>query len=98
MGADPEQVKVAPNLEFGDVSLVPKDIVDAMTARNMGAPLSLESIHGAASDMGLAKFDYTTEKDMVEKEREEEVPPATGTEAGGTPPAQEEPPTEDEED
>lgn len=87
MGADPEQVKVTPNLEFGEVTLVPKDIVDAMTARSMGAPLSLESIHGVASDMGLTKLDYQTEKAMVDDERVAEAPPP-GTGVGGNEPAQ----------
>ena len=89
MGADPEQVKVTPNLEFGEVTLVPKDIVDAMTARSMGAPLSLESIHGLASDMGLTKLDYQTEKRMVDDERATEVPP--GTDVGGNEPGQQPP-------
>jgi hypothetical protein len=92
MGADPDQVKVTPNLEFGEVTLVPKDIVDAMTARSMGAPLSIESIHGLASDMGLTKLDYATEKAMVDEERLTEVPPGTG--AGGNPPGGQEPPAE----
>lgn len=85
MGADPEQVKVTPNLEFGQLKLVPKDIVDAMTARGMGAPLSLESIHALAVDTGLTKLDFKTEKEQVDEERAEEVPPATGTGAGGNP-------------
>lgn len=85
MGADPEQVKVTPNLEFGQLELIPKDVVDAMTARTMGAPLSLESIHALAVDIGLTEFDYKTEKAMVDDERASEVPPATGTPAGGNP-------------
>lgn len=93
VGADPEQVKVTPNLEFGDVDLVPKDIVDAMTARNMGAPISLESVHAMASDIGMARFDYATEKEMADEERAAEAPPP-GTDAGGNPPA-EDPPQED---
>lgn len=85
MGADPEQVKVTPNLEFGQLKLVPKDIVDAMTARGMGAPLSLESVHALAVDTGLTKLDYKTEKQQVDDERAEEAPPATGTGVGGNP-------------
>jgi hypothetical protein len=85
MGADAEQVKVTPNLEFGQLALVPKDIVDAMTARGMGAPLSLESIHALAVDTGLTTLDYKTEKEMVDEERAAEVPPPTGTGVGGNP-------------
>lgn len=86
MGADENQVKVTPNLEFGEVTLVPKDIVDAMTARSMGAPLSLESIHQLQADVGLTQFDYQTEKDKVDAERATETPPP-GTGAGGNPSA-----------
>jgi hypothetical protein len=85
MGADPEQVKVTPNLEFGQLELAPKDIVDAMTARSMGAPISLESIHALAVDTGLTTLDYQTEKDKVDEEKAAEVPPATGTGVGGNP-------------
>lgn len=85
MGADPEAVKVTPNLEFGQLELAPKDIVDAMTARGMGAPISLESIHALAVDTGLTTLDYQTEKDKVDEEKASEVPPPTGTGAGGNP-------------
>jgi hypothetical protein len=91
MGADETQVKVTPNLEFGEVTLVPKDIVDAMTARSMGAPLSLESVHALQVDMGLTKKDFKTEQADVEEERAAEVPPP-GTGAGGNPTGTQEPP------
>lgn len=85
MGADETKVKVTPNLEFGEVTLVPKDIVDAMTARSMGAPLSIESVHALQVDMGLTKMDFATESAMVADERAAEAPPP-GTGAGGNPP------------
>lgn len=85
MGANPDEVKVTPNLEFGQLELAPKDLVDAMTARGMGAPLSLESIHALAVDMGLTELDFKTEKEKVDEERASEVPPVTGTAAGGNP-------------
>ena len=84
MGADESQVKVTPNLEFGEITLVPKDIVDAMTARSMGAPLSIESVHKLQADMGLTDMDFQTEMDKVTQERQDEVPPQ-GTGAGGNP-------------
>lgn len=84
MGADENQVKVTPNLEFGEVTLVPKDIVDAMTARSMGAPLSIESVHALQVDMGLTKLDFATEMAQVTDERAAEAPPP-GTGAGGNP-------------
>jgi hypothetical protein len=85
IGADETQVKVTPNLEFGEITLVPKDIVDAMTAKSMGAPLSEESIHALATDMGLTKLDFKTEKQLADDERAAAAPPASGTGVGGNP-------------
>ena len=36
--------------------------------RTMGAPISLESIHGVAKDRGLAKFDFDVELEKIEEE------------------------------
>lgn len=85
MGTNPDEVKVTPNLEFGALALLPKDIIDAMTARSMGAPLSLESIHALAVDTGLTTLDFKTEQAKADEERASETPPPTGTGAGGNP-------------
>lgn len=83
MGADPEQVKVTPNTEFGDFDMTGKDLVDLMAARSMGAPLSRESIHNLLVDRGLTKLDYQTEIDKIAEEDALNPPPGTG--AGGNP-------------
>lgn len=68
MGEDPKKVKVTPNLEFTDFQVDGKQIVDLMTARTMGAPISLESIHGIMVDRNLTQMDYETEMDKVNEE------------------------------
>jgi hypothetical protein len=86
-GADPEQVKVTPNLEFGRPTLLGRDLVELITYRSLGGPLSLESLHAITVDQGYTKLTFEEEKQKVDEERASEVPPPTGTAAGGNPPA-----------
>jgi hypothetical protein len=78
MGQDPEKVKVMPNLEFADMEIGAKDFVDLMSAKNMGLPLSKESIHAILQERGLTQFDFEEEEDLIETEN-----PLAGTMAGG---------------
>lgn len=68
IGANPDEVKVEPNLEFADFNLSGQEIVHLMTARSMGAPLSKESIHALMFERGITKLDYETEIDKIEEE------------------------------
>lgn len=82
IGADPEQVKVEPNLEFADFDLSGQEIVYLMQGRSMGAPLSRKSVHALMVDRGLTSMDYETEMQTLE---EEDAESPTGTGAGGNP-------------
>jgi len=88
MGANPDEVRVTPNLEFADFEMSGENLVKLMTARTMGAPISKRSIHDLMVDQGLTKLDYETEKDLIDEENAED--PLLGTGEGGNP--------EDEED
>lgn len=68
MGQDPEKVIVTPNLEFGDFNVDGKEIVDLMTARTMGAPLSLESIHAIQVERGLTVMSFEEEQEKIAEE------------------------------
>lgn len=68
VGANPDEVRVEPNLEFADFNLSGQEIVYLMTARTMGAPISKESIHNLMIDRGITKFDYDTELERIEEE------------------------------
>lgn len=72
IGADPEEVSVEPNLEFGDTPLTGQSMVEMQTARNLGYPISARSLHQVAFDRGLTKM--TFEEEMA-KAREEENGP-----------------------
>lgn len=68
VGANPNEVKVIPNLEFSDFNITGRDLVDWMTARTMGAPISKKSIHNKLVSVGLTKLDYETELDEISEE------------------------------
>ena len=68
IGANPDQVKVVPNLEFADFDYGGQELVQIMTARGMGAPLSKRSIHRLMVDRGLTQMAYEDELDLVAEE------------------------------
>jgi hypothetical protein len=74
-GADPEEVKVQPNLEFSDYDMTGDNLVKLMTARKEGAPLSKESIHALMADQGLTRMDFKTEIAAIKKEDADMPPP-----------------------
>lgn len=78
VGANPDEVKVTPNLEFGHVDFNPRELVDLMTAKTMGAPISSESIHAFMVKKGVTNLDYETESSKAEDDVGNEIPPVTG--------------------
>lgn len=98
VGADPEEVKVTPNLDFSDANEKPASLRDLMDAKAKGAPVSLRSIHDWASDNGLTKLTYKEELEQLEEEAETaEIMALSRATAGAvqkTEPVTEEPPEE----
>ena len=77
VGADPDKVKVTPNLEFADYQMSGQDLVNLMTAkRTQGAPLSMESIHRLMVQGNLTQMDFPTEEALIKTEPEFETPEA----------------------
>lgn len=68
MKADPEKVKVTPNLEFADYQMAGQDLGNLMTAKRNGAPLSMKSIHRLAVQGNLTNMDYNTEMEEIKAE------------------------------
>lgn len=83
MGADPEKVKVTPNLEFADFVLDATTIGALVAAKRGGLPLSWESIHKLMARGNLTEMDFKTEKELADAEQAEAPPEGTG--AGGNP-------------
>lgn len=84
MGANPDEVKVTPNLEFADIAMTGDTLVKLMTARAMGAPLSYRSIHNTLIDQGLTKMTYEEELELITEENAN-MPSSGGTQFGGNP-------------
>ena len=61
VGADPEDVRVEPNLEFADDALSARSLHDLMAAKEKGAPLSLQSIHRLLAQKDLTAFSFEEE-------------------------------------
>ena len=68
-GANPEQVKVTPNLDFVDDTMTGKELIELVSAKNMGAPISMRSIHELMEKRGLTEM--TLEEELEEIEAEE---------------------------
>lgn len=79
VGADPDKVIVKPNLDFADAHVQAQDLVYMMTAKKLGAPLSLPSIHGWAERSGFTDMTYEEEQKAMEDE------PQLGLNGLGTP-------------
>jgi hypothetical protein len=68
VGANPDEVKVTPNLEFADSAFDTKSLVELMTAKNLGAPISRKSVHELMQDRGLTQMEYDDEIGEIESE------------------------------
>lgn len=68
MGEDPKKVKVTPNTEFTNAASNAQELVYLMTARSLGAPLSMRSIHTSLKERGYTQMDYDEEMKLVKQE------------------------------
>ena len=70
VGANPEEVLVKPNLDFVDEALSGQTLVEYITAKTLGAPYSLKSIHKQMSDKGITEMSYEEELAAIAEEPE----------------------------
>lgn len=80
-GLNPDEVKVEANLDFSDDELTGRDLLEYMQAKQMGAPISLKSIHEVMKERGVTKMDFETE--LGEIEGEPSLAPAVPTRGVG---------------
>lgn len=73
MGADPELVKVTPNMEFGDIDLKASDLKTLMEAKLVGAPLSKRSVHELLVEKRLTSMEFEEEMELVKEEEAEAI-------------------------
>lgn len=79
VGADPEKVIVSPNVDFVDDIMAGQELTQLMAAKQLGAPLSLASVHGTMRNRGLTEMTFEGELEQLEREAAEGVPGATPT-------------------
>lgn len=106
VGANPDEVRVEPNLDFVADRLPGAELVGYMTAKGLGAPLALETIHETLQDRGLTTLNWEDELVRLQAEADAGMPGAivegeddTGATDDGSPEdAEDEPEEDDEED
>ncbi len=68
-GANPDEVSVTPNLDFTADIMSGQNLLQLMQAKTMGAPLSLESLHGLLREQGMTEKTFEEEMDDVQSEK-----------------------------
>jgi len=71
VGANPDDVVVTPNLDFVDDKIAAKELVEYMTAKSLGAPISKRTIHLNMQNKGLTELNYEEELAAIEEETPE---------------------------
>ena len=79
LGQDDSKVKVHPNLDFADDSLDGKTLNEWMTAKALGAPISLRTIHDRMKERELTDLDFEEEIEEIEKEKDLDLTFIEGT-------------------
>lgn len=68
MGADPDAVKVTPNLDFADKPLDGDTLVKIVQSKREGAPISQRSIHEMMREKDLTKMSFEEELAAIGRE------------------------------
>lgn len=69
IGANPDEVEVVPNTEFIDFAIAGAEFKSIMEAKNLGFPISYESLHALAADRGITVKDFKTELALIQSEQ-----------------------------
>jgi len=70
MGEDPAKISIAPNEEFSTTFVTGQDMFQLMEAKNIGLPISYESIHAYMVDRGVTPKSFEEEFKTVMSEKE----------------------------
>ena len=83
--ASPDEINVEPNLDFVDDTITGRELLDLVTARSSGAPLSLRSLHALMTQKGLTSMPFEEEiQTMMDENEDPEIEEATGAGGGST--------------
>lgn len=72
VGADPEEVKVEPNLDFIDETQSVEDLVKFANAKKSGVPLSWQSVHNWMRQKDFTEMTLEEELDTIAEEDDDE--------------------------
>jgi hypothetical protein len=67
-GYDADKVRVTPNLDFTNVAIQGQDIVQLQTAKNLGFPISAQSLFEVAKERGMTRNTFEQEVELIGKE------------------------------
>ena len=83
-GLNENEVSVSPNLDFTNIAISGQDLVQLMTAKNLGAPLSYETIHNTMRERGVTRSTFDEEMKMISDDPEvlKSIAEASGSLAG----------------
>ena len=68
VGANPDEVVVTPNTDFVDDRMAGQELAQLMGAKTMGAPISLQTIHGLMQDRNVTEKTWDEELEAIEEE------------------------------
>ena len=68
LGKNPEEVVVTPNRDFTDERMESRTLVELVSAKTLGAPLSSQSIHSKMQEQGLTQLTFEEELSLIESE------------------------------
>jgi hypothetical protein len=68
VGADPEEVKVEPNLDFSEDDLMGQDLLNYMQSKALGAPISFKSLHNLMRKKDLTTMSWEEEQAEIDSE------------------------------
>ena len=68
MGGNPEDVHFRPNLDFMEADLSAADVLQFTQAKNEGAPISRETLHGVFKRGGVTRMEFADEERTIEEE------------------------------
>ena len=83
VGANPEDVRVEPNLDFVEETQNVKDLIDFATAKKAGVPLSWKSVHNYLRAKDFTEFTFEEELEEIEEENDNETLSGTDDELAG---------------
>lgn len=72
-GLDDSKVSVTPNLDFSNFQIMAQDLVQLITAKRLGYPISFQSMHDISRERGLTRNTFEEELELIKKDPNELV-------------------------